>query len=273
MRPRSDVVVAATSGAMWLAAATSGVMLPDDVHGEVTEAAEQRGSGHHRLDLSYSRVDLREGDADLLVPGYTLTVANSFRMGIAIGYYDIDPDDVFAGPETENLSGWGDTQLVLQWDPGERITSNPWVPDRLGAYSIITAPTSTAEFATEQWEVEIGFGAPAWETKHFALLPSGYFRSTFKERDQENRDREVGLIPAVYWVVNEQFWVGYEPAIAYNSTLNDWAYDHSLTAGWLFRAGLGIGFSITRLDRIDPGATSDGYTGLLDFYLVFGKPR
>ena len=249
------------------------VTFPVDALGDDAADAQRTAAGHHRLEFSYSGVEVIEGDADLFIGGYTFTVTKSFRMGLAIGYYDIDPDDSFVGPEAENLSGWGDAQLVLQWDPGEQITSSPWVPNRLGAYSIITAPTSNAEFATRQWEIEIGFGAPAWEAKHFAFLPSGYVRTTFEERDPENKDREIGVVPGLYWVVNEQLWVGYAPTIAYNTTFDTWAYDHSLTAGWLFRSGLGIGFSIERTDRIDPGASGDAYTGLLNFYFVFGEPH
>ena len=257
--------------AVALGLATTGAMFPAGVLADQAADSEQTDTGHHRLELSYTRVDAFEGDADLIIPGYTLTLTKRFRIGIAVGYYRVDLDDTVAGPDAEDTSGWGDSQLVLQWDPGEQITSSPWVPDRLGAYTIVTAPTGNRDLSDNQWRFELGFGAPAFEGEHFVLLPSGYFRTSFEEKDTSTREREVGLIPGLYWVINEKLWLGYTPGIAYNFTFEKWAYDHALTAGWLFRSGLGIGFSIAREDRIDPGATSDSYTGLLDFYFVFGK--
>ena len=114
-------------------------------------------------------------------------------------------------------------------------------------------------------------GAPDYTTTQFAFLPSAYVRTTFEEKDPGTRDREIGLVPGLYWVVNEQFWLGYAPAIAYNTTFDEWRYDHSLTAGWLFRSGIGLGFSIARTDRVDRSAQSDVFTGLLNVYFVFGQ--
>ena len=256
-----------------LSAAVVGVCSASEALAETTDDAPQQSAGHHRVDLSFSRIDTFEGDADILLAGYTLTLSRGFRVGLTLGYLSLEPDDAFLEEGAERASGWNDAQLVVQWDPGERITSHPWVPDQLGAYSIITAPTASSELTADLWEVEIGFGAPAFTATHFAFLPSAYIRTTFDEKQPETEDREVGFTPGLYWVVNENLWLGYAPTVAYNSTAEEWALDHSLTAGWLFRSGFGLGFSVERTDRIDLAARSDAYIGLLNFYFVFGEPN
>lgn len=238
-----------------------------------SDESEQQSTGHHRADLSYSRIETFEGDADLVLIGYTLTLLAGFRVGVTLNYIATEPDEELAEPDVEKTSGWGDAQFVLQWDPDEGITSNPWVPDQLGVYSIVTAPTANSELTANLWEVEIGFGAPVYTATHFAFVPSAYLRTTLEEKNPDARNREIGLIPGVTWVVNDQLWLSYAPAIAYNTTSSEWAYDHSLTAGWLFRSGLGLGFSIARTDRLDLAAQSDVYTGLLNVYFVFGQPH
>ncbi len=252
-------------------AVMSGICTPCTAVADSTGESEPQSAGHHRLDLSYSRIETFEGEADLLLTGYTLTLSAGFRVGVTLSYLALDPDVALAELGVEKASGWGDTQLVLQWDPGEAITSNPWVPDQLGLYSIITAPTANSRLTADLWDVEVGFGVPVYTTTQFAFLPSAYIRTTFEESDPDTTDREIGLVPGLYWVVNDQFWLGYAPAIAYNTTFDEWRYDHSLTAGWLFRSGIGLGFSIARTDRVDRSAQSDVFTGLLNVYFVFGQ--
>ena len=251
----------------------SGMCTPYTAVADSNDESEQQSIGHHRADLSYSRIETFEGNADLFLAGYTLTLSAGFRVGVTLSHIATEPDEALTEPEVEKTSGWGDAQLALQWDPGEGITSNPWVPDQLGVYSIITAPTANSELTADLWEVEVGFGAPVYTTTHFTFLPSAYIRSTFEEKIPGTRDREIGLIPGLYWVVNDQLWLGYAPVIAYNTTFDGWAYDHSLTAGWLSQSGLGLGFSIARTDRLDRATQKDAYTGLLNVYFVFGQPH
>ena len=127
-----------------------------------TDPAEQEPGGRHRFDLSYHHVDSREAVSDVVLPGYSIAVGR-LRVG-ATGRYlskKIELEDPNTGETIRRIeSGWSDTRITLQYDPSESITVSPWVPDQLGLFAIVTAPTGDAQvgLGADAWQMEIGFG-------------------------------------------------------------------------------------------------------------------
>ncbi|MGW8367657.1 MAG: hypothetical protein ACWGPN_03125 [Gammaproteobacteria bacterium] len=227
--------------------------------------------GRHRLDFSALRINAAEGVAKVVFPGYTLTFENELRVGVTLSYAQVDWADQMNVTQAGRTSGWGDTQLVVQWDRSRRITSSPWVPNQLGLYSIVVAPTGQAGLSSELWEVEVGFGTVVFERAHFAFVPSVYYRTTFRESGAPG-DEELGISPGLYWVVEDGFWLGYAPNVAYNYAGRGRVFDHRLTLGKLFPSGFGLGFDVTRSTRLRSLNLEASYTGVLNLYYIFGTP-
>ena len=204
------------------------------------------------------------------MPGYSFA-AGQFRFGLTASYVRTNPKPDLLLP-LRSSSGFGDTRLLLQWDPSDNITANPWVPDELGLFISVTAPTGKASqgLGSDAWLAEIGFGAPVFISDRFVLLPSGYFARTYFEESSEFADDEFGGTLGLYWIFGERFWVGYEPTLFYNRVLEQSGTDHRLVVGKLFRSGVGVGMELYDRKRLDLFAERDDSILQLNLYYVFG---
>ena len=167
-----------------------------------SDPAEQWPDGRHRFDLSYHHVDSREAVSDVVLPGYSIA-AGRFRVGVTGSYLSkkTELEDPGTGETIRRSeSGWGDTRITMQYDPSENLSNSPWIPDQLGLFTTVTAPTGDAQagLGADSWQVEIGFGAPVFLSPGFALLPSGYYRSTFSEKPNGLENEELGLTLGLY---------------------------------------------------------------------------
>lgn len=235
------------------------------------DGAQEWPDGRHRVDLSYFQIDYGEGDANLILPGYTVVVTPSVRVGVTGSYLAAALNDSDSGTGRERESGWGDGTISLQWYPEETFSANPWIPERLGLYSIITVPVGKRSLSLNAWDVELGLGVPLLVGSRFAFIPSVYYRTTFSESEDVEKDREAGVAPAVYWLFGERIYIGYAPNIAYDWQFDEWSYDQSLIAGKQFRSGFGVELRIERSDRLDPAAVRDDYAVVAGIHYVFGK--
>jgi hypothetical protein len=138
---------------------------------------------------------------------------------------------------------------------------------------MVTAPTGNADasLGIDTWQLEIGFGAPIFLTEAIVLLPSGYYHTNFLEEIPQLNNEEVGGTLGLYFLLGERFWIGYEPTVAYNTTLDSWATDHKLIVGKLFRSGIGLGLEAYRRERLDPLALRDDYIWQFNLYYVFAN--
>ena len=90
--------------------------------------------GRHRLDVSYSQVEGFDGDVTLVLPAYTYSFSRRLRASVVTSYVELDfpAREEFDIAQEVNESGWGDSVIGFQYDPGARLTSGAWVPDTKG---------------------------------------------------------------------------------------------------------------------------------------------
>jgi hypothetical protein len=236
-------------------------------------AEAQSDGGRHRLDLSFTRWDGAEGNIDTVLPGYTLTLENTIRVGVSTSITTTSFDDLpDQSEQSSSSSGLGDTSFVIQYDPSRQITANPWVPDNVGLNAALTAPTGEAEdgLGGDQWLLNLGLGWAYNVFKQIYLTPSFAYETSFSDGSLaipvESTIFSVGLI----WVTDNGFWIGYTPYLERDLEYNDWYDDHSLVMGKMWPNGFGVGIAYGSADRVDPGAIRDDYTGFLNFYYQFG---
>ena len=233
-------------------------------NGDITERDKSQPplvQGKHRLDLSLNSLDAEEGDVTVLQPGYTLAVGSSFRLNITASFL-----------RGEENTGFGDTLFVFQYDPSERITASPWIPDSLGLNTTIRAPTGNADkgLGVDNWLVNVGAGWAFNPYRDLWLVPAGYYETTFSEEQGAVSDEEIGISVNFIWVFDNGIWLGYEPTIGRNFEVDDWFDDHFFIVGKIFRNGFGLGLEYGQRDRLDPISERDYYTAFLNFYYVFG---
>lgn len=218
----------------------------------------------HRLDLSLNLQDAGEGDITTIMPGYTLSIGASYRLSVNTSYLS-----------STSYSGLGDSYFVFQYDPSEHLTASPWLPDNFGLNTTIRVPTGNADkgFGLDSWYVNLGIGLAFNLDRSLWLLPSVYYATTFSEEIDAIPEEETGIGLNFTWLFKNGFWAGYEPTFVRDLISNEWANDHTLILGKIFRNGYGLGFEYGRHDRLDPTALRDDYTGLVNIYYLFGQIR
>lgn len=229
------------------------------------------GDGRHRLDFTVTTIDAGEGDAYSVLPGYTLTLNNQLRVGISSSYTFIESDTELV----DSGSGLGDTDILVQYDPSQQITSSPWIPDSVGIVGGLTVPTGNADkyLGLDQWIYRLGVGWAHELTAGLYLAPSIEYSSSFAGDGGARRQEFGGIGLSLVWLTANGFWLGYTPYVERDLVVDKWADHHTLIVGKMWPRGLGMGIEYSRLDRIDRGAARDDYTMLFNFYYQFGRPR
>lgn len=225
----------------------------------------------HRLDLSVASLDAKEGDVYTFLPGYTLTLNKTLRLSVTANYTWVSPQ----GPALQSDSGLGDTDFLVQYDPSQRLTSGPWIPDNVGLYFGLTTPTGKAEknLGADEWVYRLGLGWAINPVGDFYLAPSVEYSRSFSHGSAAVKLETAYLGCGLYWLSPQGIWAGYTPYAVRDMRAGRWGDDHRLVVGKMWRGGFGVSLEYGRRDRIDRASIRDDYTGFLNLYYQFGRVK
>jgi hypothetical protein len=227
--------------------------------------------GPHRFDLSYSRVDAIDADADVFLLGYTRAVGSNVLVGVNGGVARLTaPADPAAGRNQElDKLGLTDTLVTFQFDPSQRLTASPWVPDTVGLSASLLAPTGDADASGDFWFGSIGAGWLVDTISHLWLVPAIGYESTFAEGDLAVATEGVYVSCDITWVFPLGVWIGYSPSLGRELEADEWVDAHTLTVGKLWQKGFGLSFEVGKNDRISRIPTQDDETWFVNLYYQF----
>ena len=232
--------------------------------------------GRHRVDLSYTSIDGFDGDAIFWIPGYTYSFSPSFRVEARTSFVEFDfPANADFGIEEDfNASGWGDSLIGFQYDPGANLTSGAWVPDTIGLFGSVIMPTGDKDkgLTGDTWEAEVGFGWLVDFPWNFWLLPAAAYRNTFNAGETTYRINEAGLGLGFYWLFPFRAWVGIEPYYGWDMERDTDTDALRIVAGKAFPNGMSIDLQYGTQDRVEQGAARDDDVLLLTLSWQFGDP-
>ena len=99
---------------------------------------------------------------------------------------------------------------MVQYDPSERLTASPFIPDTLGLNATIRAPTGNADkgFGVDAWLVNLGAGWAFNPYQDLWLVPAGYYESTFDEEKDALPEEEIGISIDFIWLFSSGIWIG-----------------------------------------------------------------
>lgn len=236
------------------------------------ELARLFPKGAHRVQLSFTRLDAAEADIHIWVPSYSWAYSNRLRLTGLTGYADANFHAPNAGADSER-SGRFDSFLIVQYDPGKRLTANSFVPNTLGFIFKLRAPTGEAEkgLGIDAWSGTIGAGWLVDSPYRFWLQPTIQYERSFAKgslgADIDRAEASAGL----YWLFPFRAWLGVRPSLECNFVLDDCGTNLSLTMGKTWSSGIALSLSVDRLDRIDPLATRDDRQLFLSVSYQYGK--
>jgi hypothetical protein len=225
--------------------------------------------GPHRLDLSYTKLNTVVGDLDVLLIGYTGTAIANMRFGITSGFATFESP---AGSEPRiEETGLADTLVTIQYDPNDRLTASPWVPDTAGLNASLIMPTGDADdgLGGDAWLGSIGAGSIVDFVSHFWLVPAVGYELSFGEGDLAVPINRVYVECAVIWLFPFGGWVGYAPTIAREFETDEWTDAHVLTIGKMWQSGFGMGLDLGKNDRTGRVPTRDDKSWLVNAYYQF----
>lgn len=249
----------------------SGTSRADDA--DKAELARLFPKGAHRIQLSYTRLDAAEADFNIWVPSYSWAYSNRLRLTGLTGFADASFHVPNAGGAADR-SGRFDSFLIVQYDPGERLTANSFVPNTLGFIFKLRAPTGEAEkgLGIDAWSGTIGAGWLIDSPYRFWLQPTIVYERSFAKGtlgvDIERAEVSAGL----YWLFPFRAWLGVRPSLECDFVLDDCGTNVSLTMGKTWSSGIALSFSVDRLDRIDPLAVRDDRQLFLSVSYQYGNP-
>ena len=250
----------------------------DAVADEDDAAVMQRytPTGRHRLDFTYSNYETLVGDVDTFIPTYTWAPRRNLRFSLSGSWIANNIDGGTPSNPDDDIkeSGHGDLVFGIQYDPNERLTASPWVPDTVGLNAQILAPTGDAEkgLSLDAWYASIGAGWAIDSIGHLWLVPAVGYDFTFGEDDLAVPVDQAYASLDFAWVFQFGAWVGVSPRISRDFELDEWVDEYVITVGKMFQNGFGISFDIGRIERLDPAATGSDRTWLINFYYQFGMP-
>jgi hypothetical protein len=224
-------------------------------------------TGRHRLDLSYTRYDTFEGEVDMFLPSYTWAPWQNLRFSITGSVVSNDSGDA-------DETGIGDTSFGLQYDPSESLTASPWVPDSVGLFGQVIAPTGDADkgLSADTWFASLGAGWAIDTVSHLWLIPAAGYEFTFNEGANAVSVNEPYVSMDFIWVFDSGAWFSVTPRLGYEFEAEEWIDQYLVTIGKMYPGGFGAGLSYGRIEQLNPSANRDDQTWLLNVYYQFGKP-
>ena len=228
--------------------------------------------GRHRLDVSYSQVEGFDGDVTLTLPAYTYSFSRQLRASVVTSYVELDfpASEELGTAEEIDESGWGDTVIGFQYDPGARLTSGAWVPSTLGFFSSLVMPTGDADqgLSGDAWTAEVGAGWLLDLPFNFLVIPNTGYRKSFKNGDSAYRLDEVTVGLGLYWLFPFRAWLGIEPYLGRDFERNTTIDQFRIYAGKSFTNGLAVEIQWGSQNRVDEG---DDDVLALSFSWQFGQ--
>jgi hypothetical protein len=232
--------------------------------------------GRHRLDMSYSQVEGFDGDVTLTLPSYTYSFSRSLRATVVTSYVELDfpVSEKFGIAEEIEESGWGDTVIGFQYDPGARLTSGAWVPDTLGFYSSLVMPTGDADkgLSSDTWTAEVGAGWLLDLPYNLLIIPTTAYRKSLKSGSSAYLLNEAALGLGFYWLFPFRAWLGIEPYLAWDFERDTDIDQFRIYAGKSFTNGLAVEVAWGSKDRVDEGSARDDDVLVLSLSWQFGQP-
>lgn len=232
--------------------------------------------GRHRLDFSYTRYDTFSGRIDQFLSTYTWAPRQYLRLSITgtIVSSDIPGGDPFDTTDDLQETGTGDTLIGIQFDPSKNLTASPWVPDSVGFFAQLLAPTGNAEkgLGTDQWLATAGAGWAVDTFSHLWLVPAVGYEFSFSEDLLATPTNQPYLSVDFIWVFEFGAWVGVSPRIGYEIEESEWVDQYLITFGKMFQNGFGASVDFGRTEQINPQASRDDRVWLINLYYQFGKP-
>lgn len=248
----------------------------------VGEEQEQAGigdvffDGRHRIDLSYAQIEGFDGDLTLTLPGYTYSFSNQFRVSALTSYVEADfpANEAFGIAEEIDNSGWGDSLVAFQYDPGANLTSGAWVPDNLGLTASLIMPTGDADKALsgDAWVAELGGGWLLDFPLDFWLIPSVAYRRSFEHGDLAYRLDEATVGLGFYWLFRFRAWLGIEPYVGWDFERDTDIDQFRIYAGKAFANGLALEVQWGTQDRVEQGTLRDDDVLVFSLSWQFGAP-
>ncbi|MEH6569185.1 MAG: hypothetical protein V7709_08925 [Halioglobus sp.] len=232
--------------------------------------------GRHLVELGYTRVDGFDGDIFLLEPAYTYSYSRNLRISIAtqLASLEVPAADEPGGAEDVNETGQGDSSLIIQYDPGANLTSNPWVPDTIGLFGSVLMPTGDTDrgLSGDTWSASIGAGWPIILSETFLAAPTIIYSSTFAHGDDAVPLEELGVGVSLLWLSPVGAWIGIEPFISWDFENSEAIDALSLIVGKSFRNGLGFDLQWGNRRRAENFAKRDDEFLIFKVHWQFGAP-
>jgi hypothetical protein len=232
-------------------------------------------SGRHRIDMSYTRYDSFLGDVYLFLPSYTFAPRGNLRVNVtgSLVSNDISANPNLGIPEAINDKGIGDTTFGVQYDPSQRLTASPWVPDTVGLNASVRAPTGNADkgLGSDTWFASVGAGWPIDSASHLWLVPAFGYDFTFAEGPLVAEINQPYVSMDLVWVFQFGGWVGATPKIGYEFEDNEGVDEFVIEVGKMFKNGFGLSVNYGSIEQIDPTARRDDDSWLINIYYQFGR--
>lgn len=233
-------------------------------------------TGQYRLDFSYSQYDTFVGDVDLFLATYTWAPRQNLRFSIAASAAttNIDGGTPLNPGDDLRTSGMSDTLFGIQYDPSERLTASPWVPDRVGLNAQLVAPTGNANkgLSLDAWYVNLGAGWAIDSVGHLWLVPAIGYEFTFAEDPLGAEVNQPYVSVDIAWVFQFGGWVSIGPRLSRDFESDEWVDEYVITVGKMFQNGFGVSLDYGNSEQLKPLAKQDDRTVVINFYYQFGEP-
>lgn len=203
----------------------------------------------------------------MFLPSYTFAPWQNLRLNITGSVVSNDSGNTEA-------TGIGDTAIGIQYDPSASLTASPWVPDSVGLFGQVIAPTGDADqgLSADTWFANLGAGWAIDTIGHLWLTPAIGYNFTFNEGKSATSVSQPYVSIDFIWVFDSGAWVSVAPQLGYEFEEQEWIDQYLITIGKMYPSGLGAGLSYGRIEQLNPNANRDDQTWLINFYYQFGKP-
>ena len=230
--------------------------------------------GRHLLELGYTSIDGFDGDIYVLVPKYTYSYSQSLRFSFGTQLVEVQQPAATDSGGSSDQTGLGDSFVLVQYDPGEQLTSNPWIPNTLGLFGAALFPTAddSEGLGLDTWGAAVGVGWPILLSESFMAVPTAAYTRTFYGGDDGITLDQLGLGVSLIWVLPLSTWLGIEPSYNWDFDLDTSDENYQLVAGKFFSNGLAVDLQWGLQRRYEKYATRDDEILLLNISWQFGAP-
>ncbi|MEH6605466.1 MAG: hypothetical protein V7711_07795 [Pseudomonadales bacterium] len=232
--------------------------------------------GKHLLELAYTSIDGFDRNIVLVAPSYTYSYSRKLRFSATTQLMNLEVGENVGENANERVDeiGLGDSSFSIQYDPGENLTSAPWIPRSLGLFASVLIPTGDTDegLSNDSWGGTVGAGWPIFLRDSLLLIPAFAYTKTFKHGEYSFPAEEFSLGASLVWVSSSGFWLGIEPVITRDMVAGENIDTIALAIGKSFRNGLGLELHWGTQNRIESFADRDDDILLFSVNWQFGRP-